>query len=301
MQRETLIWTTVMVVGGLCLLGRAATVGNGRIYVQEVTIATGENSPPVSQFKKVPPSERGEADVTLSWPRSIGTWIAALCTLGIMSFMIGDNPLYKLMESIFVGVSAAYLMVASFWDEIVQNLLKALIPGLMRQSFLPGLEAGVEQDWTYLAPLLMSVMMLWRLSPKGAWIARWPLAFFIGATAGFRLVSYLDADFTQQINNTIMPLIVYAADESFDVWGTIRNMLIVVGVLLGLVYFFFSVPHRGVVGGLARGGVWLLMITFGASFGYTVMGRIALLADRLQFLFDDWLWLIDPTAQRIGM
>ena len=36
------------------------------------------------------------------------------------------------------------------------------------------------------------------------------------------------------------------------------------------------------------------MITFGASFGYTVMGRIALLAIRIEFLLDDWLWLIDP-------
>ena len=43
------------------------------------------------------------------------------------------------------------------------------------------------------------------------------------------------------------------------------------------------------------------MITFGAGFGYTVMGRIALLAERLQFLFDDWLWLIDPIGKRIGM
>ena len=41
-------------------------------------------------------------------------------------------------------------------------------------------------------------------------------------------------------------------------------------------------------------GIWFLMITFGAAFGYTVMGRIALLAIRLEFLFDDWLWLIDP-------
>ncbi len=300
MQRETLIWTTVMVVGGLCLLGRAATVGNGRVYVQEVTIATDDDNAPVTHFRQISPSHRAEADVTLSLPRTIGIWIAALCTVGIMSFMLGDNPLYKLMESIFVGVSAAYLMVAGFWDELVPHLFAALIPQLMKASFLPGLES-TEVDWSYMAPLVMSVMMLWRLAPKGAWIARWPLAFFIGATAGFRLVSYLDADFTQQINNTIMPLIVYAADESFDVWGTIKNCLIVGGVLLGLVYFFFSVPHRGVVGGLARGGVWLLMITFGASFGYTVMGRIALLADRLQFLFDDWLWLIDPTMQRIGM
>ncbi len=300
MQRETLIWTAVMVLGGLVLLVHAVRVGNGRVYVREVTVAD-VKSGPVVHYKGVPPSLHNEADVSLSVPRTIGMWIAALCTLGIMSFVLGDNPLYKLMESIFVGVSAGYLMVAAFWDEIVQNLLKGLVPGPMRDSFLPGLEEGLNPDLTYLAPLAMSVMMLWRLSPKGAWIARWPLAFFIGATAGFRLVSYLEADFTQQINNTILPLIVYTADKSFDVWGTIRNVLIVGGVLLGLVYFFFSVPHRGVVGGLARGGVWLLMITFGASFGYTVMGRIALLADRLQFLFDDWLWLIDPTMQRVGM
>jgi hypothetical protein len=42
------------------------------------------------------------------------------------------------------------------------------------------------------------------------------------------------------------------------------------------------------------------MITFGAAFGYTVMGRIALLAIRLEFLFDDWLWLIDPTGRRVA-
>jgi hypothetical protein len=42
------------------------------------------------------------------------------------------------------------------------------------------------------------------------------------------------------------------------------------------------------------------MITFGAAFGYTVMGRIALLAIRFEFLFDDWLWLIDPLHRRLG-
>jgi hypothetical protein len=31
------------------------------------------------------------------------------------------------------------------------------------------------------------------------------------------------------------------------------------------------------------------------------MGRIALLAIRLEFLFDDWLWLIDPLGRRAGL
>ena len=52
------------------------------------------------------------------------------------------------------------------------------------------------------------------------------------------------------------------------------------------------------VGHTARVGIWVLMVTFGAAFGYTVMGRIALLAIRIEFLFDDWLWLIDPREAR---
>ena len=41
------------------------------------------------------------------------------------------------------------------------------------------------------------------------------------------------------------------------------------------------------------------MITFGAAFGFTVMGRIALLAARIEFLFADWLWIIDPSGPRV--
>ncbi len=70
------------------------------------------------------------------------------------------------------------------------------------------------------------------------------------------------------------------------------------GVLSSLTYFFFSVEHRGPVGVAARVGVCVLMITFGASFGLTVMTRITIFSQRLQFLFDDWLWLIDPLGNR---
>jgi hypothetical protein len=63
----------------------------------------------------------------------------------------------------------------------------------------------------------------------------------------------------------------------------------VVGVVSGLIYFFFSVEHRGAFGVLSRVGIYFLMIAFGASFGYTVMARISLLIGRMQFLIDDWL------------
>jgi hypothetical protein len=71
------------------------------------------------------------------------------------------------------------------------------------------------------------------------------------------------------------------------------NWIIFLGVFCGLIYFYFSKEHKGAFGFASRIGVWILMITFGASFGYTVMGRISLLVGRLTFLFHDWLGLIN--------
>ena len=35
-------------------------------------------------------------------------------------------------------------------------------------------------------------------------------------------------------------------------------------------------------------GIWILMIGFGASFGYTVMSRIGLLYGRTDFMVNRW-------------
>ena len=51
-------------------------------------------------------------------------------------------------------------------------------------------------------------------------------------------------------------------------------------------------PSIIIFGTASRVGIWVLMITFGASFGYTVMGRVSLLVGRLTYLFKDWLGLI---------
>ena len=239
----------------------------------------------------------GGADMSVS--RSIGIWVGALCTLFVLSFAYKDNPLYKIAESSFVGISAAYWMVVGFWTTITPNLFGKLFPASINTWAMPGLSPVRTDNWyLYFVPLILGVMLLWRLAPKGGWISRWPLAFFIGIFCGLRLISYIQADFLSQIRNSIIPVIVLE-DGSFDFWDSLKNIILVLGLLVGLVYFFFSVEHKGIVGKTAKVGIWILMITFGAGFGYTVMGRIALLAIRLEFLFDDWLWLIDPTDKRV--
>lgn len=299
MKRETLIWTVLLVAAGLYLAWRAAAFGCGTVYVRQ----TEDGEMAATAYEGV----AGAAQVSAR--RTVGTWVAALLTLCILSFVYRDNPFYKVAESVTVGVSAGYWMVVAFWTTLVPNLFGKLFPAWVNTGLMPGLSPVRDDYWfLYFVPLVLGVMLLWRLSPRGAWIARWPLAFIIGATAGIRLLGFIQADFLSQIGNTVRSLValVPGADpaapgtiapwDSF--WDSVKAVLLVGGVLCCLVYFLFSVEHKGAVGRVARVGVWFLMITFGAAFGYTVMGRIALLAMRLEFLFNDWLWLIDPAGVR---
>jgi hypothetical protein len=290
MKRERVVWLIILLAAGGYIVVRALTGGMGLAYEQRLDGVAF----PADAWDVL----AGSAQVSIS--RSIGVWVGALFTLFILSFVYKDSPFYKIAESVFVGVSAAYWMVVGFWTTIIPNLLGKLFPGWIQSWAVPGLSTEHEPWWfLYFFPLVLGVMLLWRLSPKGGWISRWPLAFFIGVFCGIRLIGFIHADFLSQIRNSIIPLVVLE-NGSFDFWDSLRNLIIVGGVLVGLVYFFFSFEHKGVVGKTAKVGIWVLMITFGAGFGYTVMGRIALLAIRLEFLFDDWMWLIDPTDKRPG-
>ena len=228
--------------------------------------------------------------------KTIGIWCAAFMTLGILSFLYKDNPFYKVCESVLIGVSAAYWMVNGFWSTLVPNLFAKLAPTTVREIALPDLPVsatpGTDMALAFV-PLVLGFMLLWRLAPRGGWIAVWPLAFIIGTTAGMRLVASIEADLLAQTVATVRPLVAFdKATEAFDFWATVGAVTSVAGVLSVLTYFFFSVEHKGAVGATARLGVWFLMITFGSAFGLTVMGRITLLAQRFEFLFKEWLGIV---------
>jgi hypothetical protein len=216
-------------------------------------------------------------------------WIGAFLTIAILSFLYQDNPFYKFAEHLFVGVSAAYWMCMGFWNTLVPNLIAKLHPPIVK-GVLPAIAEKPPEYW-YIIPAILGIMFLMRLSPKAPWISRWALAFIVGTTTGLNLVRYLRSDFVGQIENTLIPVIV-VENGSLTLGGSFSNIVVVLGVLCGLIYFFFSKEHRGIFGVASRVGIYILMITFGASFGYTVMARISLLVGRMQFLFGDWMGLI---------
>jgi hypothetical protein len=216
---------------------------------------------------------------------ALSLWVGALLTLMIFSFLYRDNMFYKFAEHLFVGVSAAYWMCVAFWNTLVPNLFGKIHPPLIR-GVMPQL-ADAPADPIFWIPLIFGILLLLRLVPPVDYLSRWAVALIVGWTAGTNMMRYMQSDFVGQIYSTIRPLIVMN-QEGFLLLETINNLVLVLGVVCGLIYFFFSKEHSGVFGGAARVGIWFLMVTFGAAFGYTVMARISLLIGRMEYL---GLWL----------
>ena len=220
-----------------------------------------------------------------AWYEVTGTWIAALLTIAILSFLYKDNVVYKVAEHLFVGVAAGYTIAYSFHEVFVKNLYRPLFEG---KIIVEEGQWGHPQMWRFLLviPLFLGLLFFARFSKNFNWLSRWSIAFLVGLYAGVNCTAYFHSDLVIQTSATFYSL------NPNDVGASqvfLYNLPILFGVLASLTYFFFSKPHTGFIGITARIGIYFLMAAFGASFGYTVMARVSLFIGRVYFLVEDWI------------
>ncbi len=188
--------------------------------------------------------------------------IAAFLTLCIFSFLYKDNPFYKFAERLVAGVATGYWTMLLFYTNFTDKVLTPIF---------------VNAQYVYIVPTLLGVLMWTRFSKKFAWLSRYSIAFYIGISSGVAIPVSLYTYLFKQLEATIRTPI------SMSIAG-LNMLLIVIAVLSALIYFFFSTAHKGVFGAASRLGIYVIMIGFGAGFGLTVMGRVALLVQRIIFL-----------------
>ena len=211
-----------------------------------------------------------------------GIWIAAFLTLCIYSFLYRDNPFYRFAEHLFVGVSLGY--------SIVLSIHQAFIP-LAWQPFWAAVTGESPSGLIKLIPIGIGLLFFSALSPRQTWLIRYPSAILIGIGSGLAIPNVLRANIFEQTRGTIEPFSAISAG-TLSGFGIFEAVLMVIGVLCTLTYFFFSIEHRGPVKWVSKVGIAFLMIGFGSAFGNTVMGRVALLIQRIDFLLNDWLGTI---------
>ena len=225
----------------------------------------------------------------------VGIWVATFFTLCIYSFLYRDNPFYRFAEHLFVGLSVGYGIVISIhqgliplgWDPFwgaIKAVGKAITDWetVTKREFMGLLK---------LIPIAIGLLFFSRLVPKYSWLIRYPIAILIGIGSGLAIPNVMEASIFRQVHGTLAPFaqIHAGALGPFEIFGAI---LMLVGVICTLTYFFFSIEHRGVVGRISKVGIIFLMVGFGSAFGNTVMGRVSLLIQRVDFLLRDWLHLI---------
>ncbi|MEW6412856.1 MAG: hypothetical protein AB1483_10340 [Candidatus Zixiibacteriota bacterium] len=199
-----------------------------------------------------------------------GTLIAGILTLAILTFLYRDNPIYKMAEYLLIGVSIGYILVVAWTNTLMAILFEPLFSG---------------RNFWLIIPFALGLLMWGRFHDKTSSLSRIPIAFMIGSGAGVAIPAMLYGRTLKQMSATVMPLT--------DASGVpdISGLVVIVGLISTLAYFYFGREHKGTFGKAATIGTFFLMIFFGTTFGYTVMSRMSTLIGRMEFLLTDFFKL----------
>ena len=160
-----------------------------------------------------------------------------LFTVLILSYLIGDNPLFKIAIYLFVGVASGYAAAIIFWQVLYPKL------------FLP--TATIIQTGNYSNAFLLFVpwlglgFILMKISPRFAGAARITMAFLVGAGAAVTLVGALSGTINPQVMATInffQGAIHKPTNELIEI--SFSGGVILLGLVTSLAYFHFGARQK---------------------------------------------------------
>lgn len=192
----------------------------------------------------------------------IGVWVGVFITLMVLSFLYKENPFFRLTEYAFIGLAAGYALAAS---------LRLFVNQALNPIFVDG-------NLTFIVPVILGSLFYAQFTKKYSSLYRLPLSLAIGYGLGVTIWSVFATFFVKQLTATMIPLFTGNVLTTFD------NVVLVAGTILSLSYFILHREQKGVWGGFTKIGKYFILATLGAVFGSTVLGRMAIIIQRVQFL-----------------
>lgn len=204
----------------------------------------------------------------------IGQWVAFILTLIVFSYLIKDNFLYRLALHVLIGVAAGYAFLVSY---------KAVIE---KKLFLPLLQ-DPQTNVGLIVPLILGLLLLTKLLPRAGWLGNLSLAFLFGVGAGLAVGGAVAGTLWPQVKASMLSL--NPVQVGFG--KAIDNLIILVGTLSALFYFYFTgTRRRKVLKAWVSLGKVFIMMAFGALFATGLVTFLTLLASRIKFLLEVVRW-----------
>ena len=210
--------------------------------------------------------------------------ISFLFTLLIFSYVLGDNPLFRIAVYIFIGVSAGYIAVVAWWQVVMPRLVYPFMSAISSGTLL--------QVLLILVPLLGALMLL--VFPHVTGLGRIPMAFLVGVGAAVTIAGAVIGTIIPQIQGTInaFDMGVTRTQNIGFVEAVSNATIILAGTVLTLSYFHFSARqkadgsmHRlGAIEAMAWGGRIFIGIALGAVFAGVYAAALTALIERISSL-----------------
>ncbi len=220
--------------------------------------------------------------------------VAAFVTVMILSYVIGDNVLFRIATYLFIGIASGFAGAIA-WDNVVKpTLVQPLIDEGFAKLFSP------EGALTFLIPWMLALFLLLKLSPRLSRFGSFPVALLVGVGAAVVVGGSITGTLVPQslaAAGTLSPETAFpAAGEPLADWleRLISALLIILATISVLIYFRFS-AQRELTGGARRSrsaeviaylGQVFIAVTFGVMYAGALMATIVVLAQRFQFLHD---------------
>lgn len=215
---------------------------------------------------------------------SLGIFIGFILTVLVLSYIIGDNALLRLVLHIFIGVASGYAAVLVFYNVIWNQVILSLYLDPLGNLILT------------VPALLLGIWLLTKTSLRLSRMGNPVMAYLVGVGAATIIGGAVLGTVFPQIGASVNLFDIQAATGTNVVSWFFTSVIILVGTVATLSYFHFGVktsnegmgiPHRHPLleGFLAPVGQVFIAITFGALFAGILSASLATLVDRIQYIW----------------
>lgn len=204
--------------------------------------------------------------------------ISFLLTVMVLSYLFGDNPLFRFATHVFVGVSAGYVAVVALYQVIWPHLI------------FPLWKAPLIEKGLLLIPLILSALMLMKISPRLGWLGGPAVAYLVGVGAAVAIGGAVLGTIFPQAAAAAQPFDLFDNDNPFE--SLFNGLVMLVGTIGTLAYFHFgarrqadgSVKRNGVIEIIAWIGRLFVALTFGVLFAGVYTAALTALIERIHSL-----------------
>ncbi len=220
----------------------------------------------------------------MSLPDLVGSILGFSLTLMVFSYVFGDNALFRATIHLFIGAAAGYAAVVAWYNVTWPQL------------FLP-LVFGSQSERIYtLFPLVLSGLLLFKISPRLSRYGTPAVAYLVGVGAAVAVGGAVMGTIFPQTLATMNLLDLEAIRQSGEtpIWLLIQGLLIILGTVTTLAYFHFGARQK--VGEPTKRAEWIeilaligqvfIAITLGVVLAGVFTSSLTAMIERINYIAD---------------